>query len=62
MIRAVDRNEKLLLSVVEAPRRLSVGRALMYDPLCSGQVTSAHVGRLRRVLPVALDALVAGLR
>ncbi len=55
---AVDRDEKLLLSVVEAARRLGIGRTLMYELLGSGRVQSVHVGRLRKVTPEALEAFV----
>lgn len=53
-----DRDERLLLSVVEAARRLGIGRTLMYELLGSGRVQSVHVGRLRKVPPEALEAFV----
>lgn len=57
----IDRDEKLLLSVVEAARRLGIGRTLMYELVLSGEVRSVHVGRLRKVPVEALRAYVAAL-
>jgi excisionase family DNA binding protein len=56
-----ENDDRLLLSVVEAARRLGIGRTLMYELLASGDVRSVHVGRLRKVPVEALDAYVAGL-
>lgn len=44
-----DHEEKLLLDVVEAARKLGIGRTLMYELLGSGQVSSVRVGRRRKV-------------
>ena len=49
---------KLLLTVVEAAERLSIGRTLMYELLCSGQIESIHVGRLHRIPTEALTDFV----
>jgi len=54
----IERDEKLLLSVVEAAQRLGVGRTLMYQLLGSGQIESVHVGRLHKVPADALTAFV----
>src|SRR5665811_2203462 len=54
----IERDEKLLLSVVEAAHRLGVGRSLMYELLGSGQIESMHVGRLHKVPAWALEAFV----
>ena len=56
----IERDEKLLLSVIEAahPHRLGVGRTLMYELLGSGQIESMHVGRLHKVPAWALEAFV----
>jgi len=54
----IESDEKLLLSVVEAARRLGVGRTLMYELLGSGQIESMHVGRLHKVPAEALTAFV----
>ena len=55
---AIDRDDKLLLSVVEAARRLGIGRTLMYELVLSGEVRSVHVGRLRKVPVRALESYV----
>ena len=54
-------DNRLLLTVQEAAKRLSLGRSLMYELIRSGQVASVHVGRLRRVSPDALSIYVASL-
>src|SRR5450830_1823790 len=54
----LERDEKLLLSVIEAAHRLGVGRTLMYELLGSGQIESMHVGRLHKVPAEALTAFV----
>jgi len=54
----MDRDERLLLSVVEAARRLGIGRTLMYELVLSGEVRSVHVGRLRKVPVRALESYV----
>lgn len=52
-------DERILLSVVEAAKRLGIGRSLMYELLGSGQVRSIHVGRLRKIPVAALSEFVA---
>jgi len=47
------------LTVVEAARRLSVGRTTMYALIASGEIPSVTVGRLRRVPAEALKDYVA---
>jgi excisionase family DNA binding protein len=59
IVRADDR---LLLTVEEAAKRLGVGRSLLYELIAHGQIETVRVGRLRRVPPDALDAFVASLR
>ena len=56
----LEADERLLLSVVEAARRLGIGigRTLMYELLGTGQIESMHVGRLHKVPVEALTALV----
>jgi excisionase family DNA binding protein len=58
----IERDEKLLLSVVEAAERLGVGRTLMYALLGSGQIESMHVGRLHKVPVEALARFVERCR
>lgn len=53
---------KLLLSVVEAAERLSVGRSTVYELINRGQLPVVHVGRSARIPTTALAALVEGLR
>ena len=53
---------RLLLTVLEAARRLNVSRSLMYELLAAGEIESVHVGRLRRIPVDALTAYVARLR
>jgi excisionase family DNA binding protein len=52
----VETDERLLLTVSEAARRLGIGRSLLYQLLTTGEIESIHVGRLRRI---PADALVA---
>ena len=47
-------SDQLLLTVLEAARRLGIGRSLLYELLATGQVESIHVGRLRRIPTDAL--------
>ena len=58
----IESDERLLLSVVEAARRLGIGRTLMHELIGTGQIRSVHVGRLRKVPTDALEAYVAALR
>lgn len=55
-------DDRLLLTVVEAARRIGVGRSLMYQLLSSGEVESVHIGRLHKVPAAALGAFVERLR
>lgn len=57
----VENDDRLLLTVVEAARRLGIGRTLMYDLLAAGEIESVHVGRLHKIPASALDAYVARL-
>ena len=53
------RQEPMLFTVMEAAQRLRIGRSLMYELLAAGDIPSIRIGRLRRVLRVALDDYVA---
>jgi excisionase family DNA binding protein len=50
----LETDDRLLLTVAEAARRLGIGRSLLYELLADGQVESIHVGRLRRIPTDAL--------
>ena len=54
-------DNRLLLTVQEAAKRLSLGRSLMYELIRNGEVASVHVGRLRRISTDALSTYVASL-
>jgi excisionase family DNA binding protein len=54
----VQPDERLLLSVDEAARRLSIGRSLLYELLAAGEIRSIHVVRLRRVPVAALTECI----
>lgn len=51
-------DDRLLLTVVDAARRLEISRSLLYELLATGELESIHVGRLRRVPAEALTAYV----
>lgn len=51
--------ERILLSVIEAARRLGIGRSLMYELLGAGEIRSIHVGRLRKIPVAALSEFIA---
>jgi excisionase family DNA binding protein len=52
---------KRLLSVEEARHALDLGRTKFYDLVKSGKLKTVKVGRLRKVTPEAIDALIASL-
>lgn len=54
----VETDDKLLLTVVEAARRLGIGRTLMYELLDAGEVASVHIGRLHKVPVEALQDFI----
>ena len=49
---------KLLLTIEEAARALSLSRSLLYDLLMSNQIVSIKIGRARRIPVAALMAYV----
>ena len=53
---------KLLLTVEEAARELSLGRSLLYELLLRGELRSVKVGRCRRIPRADLEAFVEELR
>ena len=50
--------DELLVDVVEAARRLGVGRSKIYELMGAGELKSLHVGKLRRVVVSDLTAFV----
>ena len=55
----VNTEDRLLLTVMEAARRLGIGRTLMYELLDAGEILSVYIGRLHRVPVEALDDFVS---
>ena len=51
-------DDRLLLTVVEAARRLEISRSLLYELIAVGEIESIHVGRLRRIPADALTDYV----
>lgn len=54
----IQADDRLLLTVVEAARRLEVSRSLLYELIAAGEIESIHVGRLRRIPADALSDYV----
>ena len=44
-----EESHRVMLTVAEAARRLSIGRSTIYELLASGALESVHIGRLRRI-------------
>ena len=55
-------DEKRLLTVAEAARRLGIGRSHAYIYVLRGELESVKLGKSRRVPVEAIDAFVARLR
>ncbi len=53
---------RLLLTIPEAARQLSVGRTTLYAMLKSGELFSVTVGRLRRIPIDSLEGLPSSLQ
>lgn len=58
----IQADDRLLLTVVEAARRLEISRSLLYELLATGEIQSIHVGRLRRIPADALSEYVSRQR
>lgn len=59
---ANDQKEtRLLLSVDEAARQLSIGRSHLYEHLLRGTLRSVRIGRSRRIASRDLEAFIDGL-
>lgn len=57
----LEATPRLLLTIPEAARRLSVGRTTLYAMLRGGELASVAVGRLRRIPIDSLEALLVSL-
>jgi len=53
---------RVMLSVAEAAKCLSVGRSTMYELIHSGEIESVHIGRLHRVPADCLHEFVERCR
>jgi excisionase family DNA binding protein len=54
-------SDQLLLTIVEAANKLSMGRTSLYTLVMRGDIESVTIGRSRRITRQALDAYVAQL-
>lgn len=54
-------HRRILLTVEDAARQLSVGRTTMYSLIKAGHIATVQVGNLRRVPADALTAYVSKL-
>ncbi|MGV8966611.1 MAG: helix-turn-helix domain-containing protein [Cellulomonas sp.] len=52
-------DDKLLMTVPEAARRLGISRSLFYELISAGQIRTLHIGRLCKVSLQALDDFIA---
>jgi len=57
-----DVDPRLLITVEEAARRLTIGRTMMFALVHDGYVESVRIGRLRRIPVDALAAFVDSTR
>jgi excisionase family DNA binding protein len=57
-----DANDKLLLTIEEAARRLGIGRSHTYSYVLRGELESVKLGRSRRVPAQAINEFVKKLR
>jgi excisionase family DNA binding protein len=54
-------SDKLLVTVEEAARRLSIGRSHLYEHLLRGTLRSVRIGRSRRIASRDLEAFIEAL-
>jgi len=54
-------DDRLLVTVDEAARRLSIGRSHLYEHLQCGTLRSVRIGRSRRIAARDLQAFIEGL-
>lgn len=55
-------DDKVLLTVTEAAKRLSLSRTYTYELVMSGELESLKLGKARRIQPSALDRFVEAKR
>lgn len=55
---AIDAPERVLLTVEQAARQLSISRTKMFQLIKDGEISSVRIGRARRVPADALTAYV----
>jgi len=55
-------SEELLVTVVEAARRLSIARSHLYQHLQRGRLRSVYIGRSRRIPVSELESFVLRLQ
>ena len=53
--------DKLLVTIEEAARRLSIGRSHLYEHLLRGTLRSVRIGRSRRIPSRDLEAFIEAL-
>lgn len=58
-VRVPESAERVLVTVSEAARRLSIGRATCYKLVMAGTIRSILIGRLRRVPVDAVEEFAA---
>ena len=54
-------SDKLLVTVEEAARRLSIGRSHLYEHLLRGTLRSVRIGRSRRIPSRDLESFIEAL-
>lgn len=54
-------DDRLLVTVDEAARRLAIGRSHLYEYLLRGTLRSVRIGRSRRIAPRDLEAFIEEL-
>jgi excisionase family DNA binding protein len=54
-------DNRMVLTIEEAAKRLGVGRTTMYALVMNGEIRSVTIGRLRRVPTQCLDEYVSNL-
>ena len=58
----MNEQDKVLLTVAEAAKRLSLSRTFTYELVMSGELESLKLGKARRVPVAALDKFVEARR